>query len=442
MAGPNETSITVSDYKERFAKALNNIDLREALELWYQEGEDYYDTDSGYGDSSFGNSLDETISECIAEGLRYEENNNPAETLKIYQAIYEALDEKQSELKSDVIDLSDAFDKSKEETVDCYVSTLTKTENQNLKNIGITFLGLLFCNDSIHEEQLLKGFKTIITNAMEAENLLSILHTRNTNNLSPAASSLLAFLYQKTGNMNGFEDVSLQNIKKNPELGLDLIEYYKKAGKKTECIKTASEIFNILATRDDNYFYPSSFIGSKDLEIRIRLLLKNIYSVATDYLYFIDNLEWIFLLTGSLKDYQEIIKSYNKTEEKERFWQKMKKYFEEKHDIQNLFKVFKFEDKKEKVLNLVKNHHDAECFPEMVSFIQQDFPEGCFSEYKKKIDAILQETDVQKYQEAVYHLTRMKKIGFETEFANYITSIKTNFRRRRRLMEELKENQL
>jgi len=443
LAGPTETPVTVPDYKDRFIKDLNKMDLREMLEMWHREGEDYYDTDSGYGDFVGGDSLDETVSGFISDGQKYEENNNIAEAMKIYQAIYEALDVKQGDLKGDLMDLSDAFDNSKEEVVDSYLSALAKTENKNLRGIGIKYLGQLFIKQSIHEDQLLKGFKNIIIEAQEAENLLEILSKLKKDNLSTAASSLLTFLFQKTDNFPKFEDLSLQNLKKNPELILDLIGYYKKTGRREDIIRKAQEVLALLAKKDNDYdFYPDTYINYKDLEIRIRYFLKDIYSPKTEYPSFIDNLEWIFLLTGSLKEYQELVKSYKDTEEKEKFLQNMKKYFEEKHDLQNIFKVFKFEGKKDEILNLVKMHHETECFPEMISFIQKEFPRECFDEYKKKIDELLKETDVRKYQEAAYHLTRMKRIGLEREFNDFINQIKTTFWRRRRLIEELKENKL
>ncbi len=442
LAGPRETPVTITEYKKRFIMDLNKINFREALEMWYREGEDYYDTDSGYVDFSEGDSLDETVSEFIAEGQKYEENNNIAEAFKIYQAIYEALDEKQDDLKGNLTDLSDAFDKTKEKIIDCYLSALVKTESQNLRNIGIKFLGFLFIKESIHEDQILNGLKNIISKVQEAEDLLSILCKLNKNNLSPATSSLLTFLYQKTGDMEKFENISLQNIKNNPQLILDLIDYYQKTGRKADIIKTANEVLNLLGKKEDNYYYPSTFISFKDLEIKVRFLLKNIYSFKTDYSDFINNLEQIFLLTGSLSMYQELIKSYKGIGEKETFLQNMKKHFEKKFDIENIFKIFKFESKKEEILNLIKSHPAAECIPEMISFIQQDYPVDCFDEYKKKIDIILQETNVKKYEEVVYHLTRMKKIGLETEFADYVKSIKTNYWRRRRLLEKLKEHGL
>jgi len=443
LAGPKETPVTVSEYKDRFIKELNKLDMRELLEMWYREGDDYYDSDSHYRDFSGGDSLSETISGFISDGEKYEENNNIAEAMKIYRAIFEALDKKQDELRGDIADLSDAFEKSKGDIVDCYLLALSKTENKDLRNIAISYLGFLFLKHSIFEDQIMKGLKNIQINKQESKNLLEVINKAEKNNLSPTASSLLASLYQKTGNWQKFKDLSLRNLKKNPELSIDLLKYYQEKDKKTEIIKVTDKVLASFSRKDSyDYLYTNFGLSNKDIEIRIRQFMKNIYSQDTEYLAFMDNLEWIFLLTGSLKDYQELVKTYRETEEKEKFWNKMKTYFEKDHKIQDIFKIFKFENKKEDILNLLKNHHAAECFPEMVSFIQADFPGECFLEYKKKIDDLLKETDVSKYPEAVYHLKRMQNIGLEKGFDDYVNQIKTIFWRRRRLMEELRENKL
>lgn len=442
LAGPKETSVAVSEYKNRFLTVLNSLNLREMLELWYREGEDYYDTDSVYGNFAAEDFLDETVSGFISEGQKYEENNNLAEAMKIYRAIHEALLKKQGDLKSGFIDLVDVFDNSKQEVVDCYLSVLSKTKNNNLRKIGISYLGRLFVKESVHEEQLLKGLKNIIAGSSEAKNLLNILNKSKKHNLSPTSSSLLAFLYRKTGNWEKFEELSLKNLKENPELILDLIEYYKKTGRKKDIIGKAREVLILLGKKQEDFSYSFTFISFKDLEVKIRYLLKDIYSFRDEYPDFIDNLEWIFLLTGSLKEYRELAKSYKEIKEKENFWQKMEKYFTKKYAVQNIFKVFKFESEKKRILKLVKDHHDADCFPGMIAFIQDEFPQECFLEYKKKIDSILEVADVRKYKEVAYHLTRMKLIGLETEFPNYVNFIKINYWRRRRLLEELKEYKL
>lgn len=386
LAGSRETPVTVTDYKHRFLKVLNRINLKEMLELWYREGEDYYDIDSVYGSLTVEDSLSETVAEFLEEGEKYEENNNYAEAMKIYQAMHEALDEKEQTLKGNFIDLQDAFDHVKQEVINHYLSVLAKSRKINL---------------------------------------------------NPAASSLLAFLYQQAGKMEKFETICLKNLIANPELILDLVEYYKKSDRKTDIVGKSQEVLALLGRKEKDFF-----IDYKDLEIRLRNFLKEIYSHQTEYTNFIDNLERIFLLTGLLKDYKDLVKNYRQAKEKEAFWQKMGEYFEKKQSIKNIFKVFKFEDKKEKILTLVKNHHKTECFPEMIAFIQDQFSKECFFEYKKKIDTILEIVDVGKYREAAYHLSRMQLIGLDTEFANYVNFIKINYWRRRRLLEELNKHKL
>lgn len=58
---------------------------------------------------------------------------------------------------------------------------------------------------------------------------------------------------------------------------------------------------------------------------------------------------------------------------------------------------------------MIRKYPNSDCFPEMISYVSEDFPKECFGEYKKKIDELLIETDVRKYQESVYHLKKCKR---------------------------------
>jgi len=180
----------------------------------------------------------------------------------------------------------------------------------------------------------------------------------------------------------------------------------------------------------------------EEIEIQIRQFLKATYSLEIQYEAVIANLERLFLITGSLTDYQELVKNYKNESEKVKYWEVMIKYFTDKNEVKNIFKVFKLENQKEKILDLVKKHPLEECFSDMIFFIQADFPQECFFEYKKKIEEILKEADTEKYPIAVYHLKRMQKIGSEKNFNDFIIFIKNTFRRRSSLMKELQENQL
>ncbi|MEK7591831.1 MAG: SWIM zinc finger family protein [Patescibacteria group bacterium] len=440
LAGPQETPVRISEYTSRFMKVLNGLDMRQLLEMWYVEGEDYYDTD-GYGNYYEGASLGDIVSNFIDEGRQYEENGNAAEAMKIYQAVYEALDEKQGSLKGEYIDLADAFIASKEESIDRYVSILVQTDNTALRGVGLRFFGSVFLNDTMFQEQIFKSIKTIHLNGDDAGMMIDLLTKSDHKDMSSANSGLLAYLYHQTGNMREFEAVSIRALHENPELAPDLLAYFQKVGRRDDVIRYARDVLSQLASRDE-IDYSLLERDVQNLEITIREFMKTVYSPTNEYLSFINNLERIHLLTGSLKDYQELVKFYRSAQEKEQYWQRMETHSVKEHDILHAFKVYKYEDQKDRILKLVRTHHDADCFPDMVNAIEKHYPAECFAEYKKKIDAMLVETDTQKYQEAAHHLKIMQGIGMDKEFFAYVNDIKTNYRRRRRLLEELKEKGL
>lgn len=443
LQGQQQTSITISDYKTKFKTRLDRLDLKELLEMWYREGEDYYD-DQYYDFAT--ESLEDVVDDFLSSGEKYDQNQNPGEALKIYQAVFEALFEKLETIPHNLSDLSDWFGQQMDKPLDFYVKTLVKTDNENLKQIGIKFLCSVFKNSSIYidKQQLLTGLKQVVVNKEEARYSLACLEFKDKANLSAEESSLLAFLYFMVESWPDFEETSLKNLKQNPSLALDLLKYYQKNNHKKQIIQISNEVLAglISKNKDNGFFYQHQFVDTEGIDITIRRFLKNIYSLPQDYPMIIDNLEKLFLATGLLADYQELIKIYKTQSEKEKFWPIIKKHFGVDYDVKKVFKVFKLENQKSEILELIKKYPAAECFPEMVAFIREDFPRECFGEYKNKIEDILTETKVEKYSVAAYHLKRMKEIGLDKEFADFVSWIKTTYWRRRRLMEKLQANQL
>lgn len=437
LQGQKQTPVTISDYKTQFREELDQLDLKELLQMWYQEGEDYYDDQ--YYDFTTA-SLEDVVDEFIASGEKYEENQNYAEALKIYQAIFEALSEKQKTIHGDVSDVSDWFGQEMDKTIAFYIKTLGKTDNKNLREIAIKFLCSVFQASSVYinKEQILTGLKQTIINKDEARHALECLGFKTKTNLSAEESSLLAFLYFLTEDWAAFEKISLENLKENPSLTLDLLKYYQKNNNKDKIIQVADQVLKALMKKDRF----DGELNYQEIEIQIRRFLKNIYDTTENHQIMIDNAEKLFLATGSLPDYRELIKMYKNSSEKEKFWQLIKKHFSDEYQVKNVFKVFKLENQKQEILELIKQYPQAECFSEMIVFVREDFPQECFTAYQKKIEEILKEANVNKYSETVYHLKRMKEIGLDKECTDFISWIKTTYWRRRKLMEELQKNQL
>jgi hypothetical protein len=343
--------------------------------------------------------------------------------------------------------LSDCFDKEEEKVIDCYIKTLIDSNNDNLAKIGVAYLGNLFQTQPVDfQEVILSGLKKVIVRKDEAGYALEFLkRTSMKNNLSIPESSLLCFLYFLAENREEFESLSLKNLNKNPGLAPDLLKYYKNNNRRDKITQVSDRVLKILMQKDRfdaDFIWPDSRLDYKEIEIQIRNFLKTVYSGAKDYYMMISNLERLFLITKSLSDYKELAGKYGETAEKEKFWQAMKKYFDSEYEAETLFKVFELEERKQEILNLIREYPNSKCFPEMVASVREDFPGECFSAYREKIDSLLEKPDVDKYPEAVYHLKRMQKIGLEKEFNDFIAQIKTDLWRRRRLMEELRKNQL
>lgn len=433
LQGQRQTPVSAIDYKTKFTDRLDQLDLRGLVEEWYRQGEDYYDDQYDYLGSE---SLSDVVDELMESGEKYEENQNFGEAVKIYQALFEALAEKQKSLTGDNKELSDWFDQEMEKVIGRYIKVLTKTDNGHLKQIGISYLCFLFREPSADDSQnqILNGLKQIIVGRDEAEYALKcLINLKTKRKLSIPESSLLAFLYFLSENWRLFEATSLNNLVENPGLTVDLLKYYQQKGSREKIIEVSGRVLKTLREKQ----------RLTEVEIQIRRFLKNIYSPPEDYYpAMISNLERLFLITGSLKDYRELAGGYQDKAEKLKFWPEMKTYFSRKREIKILFKVFRLENQQEEVLNLMKQYPQAECFPEMIAFCQENFSRECFSVYKQKVEEILKEVKVEKYAEAAYHLKKMQKIGLDKEFNDFINFIKTAYYRRRRLLEELRDNQL
>ena len=445
LQGKKQTAITILDYKSQFKEELDQLNLRDLLQSWHSEGDDYY---GEMGDDYVTESLSDTVENFLDLGKKYEENNNLGEALKIYQAVFEALSEKGKTLTGDLSDLSDCFDQQSNDVLDWYIKTLTKTDNDSFKETGINYLCLLFQNSSVNDnqEQILDGLKHILANPKEAEYALkALIGLKTKNKLSPLEGSLLAFLYFLSKDWQSFEKISLDYLEENPNLALDLLKYYQENGSEKKIREVSDPTLAKLMKKGgkkNDFCYPPPPFNYKELEIQIRRFLNKYDILQKDYQAMIFNLQRLFLLTGLLTDYKELANKYQKREEKEKFWQEIKKYFDDEYEVKVVFEVFEFENQKQETLALIKKYPKAECFSEMIIFIQKDYSNECFFEYKKKIEELLLETDVEKYAEAMPHLKIMQKIGLNNEFNEFINEIKTKYWRRRKLLENLRDNQL
>ncbi len=448
LQGQTLTPITITDYKARFRTELDRLDLKVLLELWYREGEDYYEGDWDDRDIFSTDSLSDVVDGLMREAGKYEDNQNYGEALKIYQALFEALCQKQETLEGDEAELLDVFVGEAEKVVDRYVQAGIKTDSVSIKRISISFLCSLFDKpySSIDHEPVVSGLRQIITTQADAVYALDRLKRELVNNeLSIAESSLLAFLYSVSHQWQLFETISRANMEKNPGLALDVLHFLQKNERIDDMMHVSDDVLVSLTKKSQNhdaFDYSLSSLDYKRIETQIRQFLKNVYTSLKDYPRTIANGERLFFLTRSLSDYKELSKRYQTTAQKELFWKVMKEYFNKESDAKTIFNVFRLENQKEEVLNLVRAYPDSDCFPDMVDFVKDVYPKECFALYRQKISDLLREANVERYAPAAYHLTRMRTIGCEIDFLIFVEWIKTTYRKRRRLMEELQKHHI
>lgn len=288
LQGQTVTPMTITDYTAQFRVKLDRLDLKALLELWYREGEDYYEGDWNDRDFLPTDSLSDVVDGLIEQAETYEDNQNYGEALKIYQALFEALCQKQESLEGDEAELSDGFVEESEKVVDRYIHVSININSDALKQIAIAFLCSLFSNPHtpINQEPVVSGLRQIITTQQEAVYALSRLEQmRKKNTLSITESSLLAFLYAASDQWQMFESISRANMETNPAIALDLLHFLHKNDRMSDVVSVSDDVLEVLMKinqHHDTFDYPASSLDYKRIEIQIRQFLKSAYSAVKD----------------------------------------------------------------------------------------------------------------------------------------------------------------
>lgn len=442
LQGPKETAATVQSYKAKIMKKLDELDLEDLEQAWMSSGDDFYDYHPGWRDFKYDEeTLPNIINPFRQEAQKYSDNKNFGESGKIFQAIVEALRDKDKEISKqpDVADLSDWFVNQINETLNLYYGALSDTDEPGIKQAGLEYLCMLFEHKQFewNQKELAEGLKEVVNKKSEAEICLRQLSASiKKQNLSPAESFLLARLYFMAGDEEQFEKISHSNLKNNPELSLELLKFYKRDNRKPDILKTADQVLS--GKKSGSFDWDSP----KDVEIEIREFLKTIFDSKIEYAQIIGNLEALFLRSKKLNDYKELTTTYSNPEEKEKFLTKIKDEFAKQREIEIMFKVFKLEGRKREILELTSKYKDEQCFPDMVAFISDVYPQESFDNYQVKIKHLLKDSNLKYYPQVAYHLKRMKQIGLAQDFKKFVDWIVITYKRRSKLMEELQKSGL
>src|SRR3989339_495011 len=443
LQGPKETSATVQSYKAMIVRKLDELDLDALEEAWYNSGDDFYDYQPGYRihvEEYDEQTLTLIAQPFIEEAQKYSDNKNYAESAKIFQAVIEAFLAKEATVTKSHEDVAEWFFADADSALNAYYPVLAATDDPGTKKAGLEYLCRLFEDKRFelgeYQGEVDKGLEQAVKNRSEAEICLHALSNIITKReLSIPESTLLAHLYLLVDDEGKFERISVDHLKDNPWLTLDLLKFYQRHNRRADILKIAGIVLNRFSKRETASEWYSY---SADLEIEIRKFLKNIFDPKTEYPQIIENLEKLFLENKKIGDYKELAKTYRSGLEKENFLKRMKKALNRENEIETMFKVFELEGKEEEILELTGKYENAACFPDMIAAILKTYPQESFINYKKKIENLLREANVRIYAVAVYHLKQMRKIGMASDFKIFIDWISGTYSRRRKLIEDMR----
>lgn len=406
LQGEVESSVSSEGYYDKYRKELARIDLDSLLESWYEYNEmgefddGYYDDSMDEGDSD--NQLQTWVDEVFELMQRYMKNENYIEVLKIGVGAIRALSEREGELKEGMSDLSDWFASGINQLMD-----------------SMAKLGKLLTKDQLQRA------------STQWELLLSAKGLDDY--LGPMVMALGEVL-ERLGDQNAWRAHIEKYVNDYPLVAISLLLHYKTTGDNIKLVELGERLLQSKKQRVyDQYFDLNNYYDQNDLIVQVRRVLDSAYEGEKKR----ENLEMLFLASHELEDYNKLRVMFATKEEKERFWRLMEKEWEGRYETEDLFKVYQLEGEKKRILQLIEKYPEVECFAKMVREIRSEYPEECYEAYLKKMKGLLIPTDVGGYDAVAYHLKQMQEIGLDDKFAPYLTSIKTEYKRRRRMMEAL-----
>lgn len=415
--GEEETDKAVEDYKRDIHKLFETLRGR-----YYHHHDDYYGGD-------YHSPADGIINGFSEAAEKYSRQKNYKEAIKIYRAIYESCYEALEDER-----LEDFHD-----DISYGVGPALKKIAENIGKLDIPldskkvyFSYIVECYKKYRDwdaELFEYIFRQILKSSEEAGYLLNITASIL---LDPSIKFNILLI---KGNLDETITYGESNLSGHPEIALPLSDIYLKQRLKDKAVETAEKGLGIFEKRDGKFQLDFSSKNGKTL---LRRLLNDLYDKERDYEKIKENLLNLFCLEEEVEYYHRLKELLKTDEEKTDLIIKVEKILKDRPEM--LFKIYSIEQDYGRLLNLAGRSLDYDLFHSIVNKIKERHPEDCFKLYKNKIDRFLESaTNRNAYRQATYFLKLMKQIpGTGKKFENYIDLIRTKYKRRHALMDELK----
>jgi tetratricopeptide (TPR) repeat protein len=408
--GKQETEKSARVYKEEILALLERLDWNE-----------YYH--SRYHDE-YGSPLSDILDPFSVIARKYTEQKNYREAIKIYQGICDACIEK---LRDEALeDFYDDISLSAKEVMKPMAENVRKLTSP-LKDKAAYFDYLLQTHLSLDDPEF---FEDIFSEAVRTrEEADYILRKTDVLLIPPIIFNLLV--------IKGDEDAAISFGEKHheeyPVITFLLVEMYLRRGLRDRAVETAEQVIEKLQGREKDFHDYNLY----ELHKKLRKFLDTCYEAHADHSKKVENLIMLLCLDRNVEDYQRLREILKTEQERKVILKRLNTLL--KGDYALLFNIYSKENDYKRLLTLARESIDSEVFHLIVKKIRGRYRTECFELYRKKIDSFLEDPQSRNaYRQVAYWLKLMREIpGNAKQFSRYINTIRTKYKRRPALMEEI-----
>ncbi len=355
------------------------------------------------------------------------------EAAKIYQALFESIDERMESIGESSGYYEDKF----AHYLKSYVACINNAGlDARAKRVYIKYLFRKYTNDPQYfEAEYLQSLEELCISREDREYWLELLDAHMQEEIHDAQkaehakyqeldliSSKLRLLWD-LGRKNEYYDLIEQYYGHSPELCLSYAVALKEDGKQGLSIKVAEECLSLFP---DYRTMP------------IRMFLSEVYE-HSDAEKYKENLLWLFLNTNEWKYYEALKASFSRS------WNDIllkiiNSLSQDRYGISKLIDVYLKEKMYDMALKKIMDSRSLSLLAKYHKDLAGRYPNEYFQAYRELIHSFAgKETGRRHYQAVVSYLTKMGEIeGFDSEFAEFIGMLRQENRRRPAFIDEMK----
>jgi hypothetical protein len=350
------------------------------------------------------------------------------EAAKIYQALFESIDERMESIDESSGYYEDRFSNYLSSYVNCIKNADLDVE---ARRIYIKYLFEKYTNDSQYfEDDYLRSLEELCVSRENREYLLELIDSymqegpdvKKAYRELELVSTKLRLLWD-LGRKNDYYDLIEQYYEHSSNLCLSYARALKEDGKQELSIEVAEECLSLFPDYQNK---------------PIRVFLSEIYEHFNAEKYK-ESLLWLFLNTNEWKYYEALKTSFSEP------WNDILQRIidslsQDRYGIGRLIDVYLKEEMHDVALKRVLESRSLSLLAKYHKDLSGRYPNEYFQAYHDLIHSFAgKDTGRRHYQEVVSYLRKMGEIrGFESEFAEFIGRLRQENRRRPAFIDEMR----